>query len=154
MDAKCAGQPLLATGFGVPTLNAPRPPASYGQFRKAFGVRMVPEVEAAQWWLLLLDVLRECGLEIVCVLARDVTPTRVSHHFCGLQRADGAEKAFTQTVIDGLHSDPSTRWRDDWWLRAHYVDRALSTRACGHLAGCSKTTIANWLRRHGIERCE
>ena len=105
LDKRCKGQPLVATGFGVPTLDVPRPPTGYGTFRKAFGVRMIIEEEGAGWWLPLLDVLRACGMEFVCVLARDVVPTIWSHHFGGLCRADGTEKAFAAEVIEAIAQD-------------------------------------------------
>lgn len=102
LDTRCAGQPLAATGFGIPTVNLPPVPENYGRFWKPFGVRAIPETEALDWYRPLLAVLEDVGLETVCLLARDTEPPQRFIHLCGLTRADGSDKAFTAELADWL----------------------------------------------------
>ena len=104
LDARCAGQPLCATAFGLPTADLPPLPPQYGRYWKRFGgVRIITETQGAQWWLALLEVVRECGLEFCCVMGRDWEPPHVRHQqICGMTRADGSDKAFTGEVVEAL----------------------------------------------------
>jgi transposase len=43
-------------------------------------------------------------------------------------------------------------YRDPEVLRRHYCDRGLSLRETAERLGCSRTTVATWMDRHGIER--
>jgi hypothetical protein len=88
----------VSTGFGVPTVPMAAPPPQYGRHWKPFGVRAIPEAEAAVYWRDLLTVLEECGMQTVCLLARDIEPPQRFHHLCGLTNADGSEKAFTEEL--------------------------------------------------------
>lgn len=36
------------------------------------------------------------------------------------------------------------------WLRTHYVDRKLSMKECGRVAGVSAMVVHYWLKKHGI----
>ena len=104
LDEKCVGQPLAATGFGLPTLDIPPLPAAYGRFiRLPSGVRAIREEEAMDWYVPLLAVLEECGFETVCLLARDIAPATRFQHYCGLTTATGADKSFTDELATHLH---------------------------------------------------
>lgn len=46
-------------------------------------------------------------------------------------------------------SDPC--YRDEEWLREHYVDKDLSTYEIAELAGVTRPTICNWLHRHDLD---
>ena len=56
----------------------------------------------------------------------------------------------TRTGGPGNHSE--TPWRDKEWLESRYVESEKSSTEMAEEAGCDRTTITNWLRKHGIER--
>lgn len=123
LDHHCAGQPLAATGFGVPTVRADPPPPAYGRFWRRFGRRVLAESEATDWWLGILQTLSEGGMSPVCLLARDVTLAEDSEnipgltHICGLTRVDGSDKAFTDELCERLKHGPPY---DRVYVRGHW----------------------------------
>jgi len=105
LDEACAGQPLRASGFGVPTTAGGRPPAGMGLYYKAPAdrARLIPEEEALAWWTRSLRVLAETGFEVVCLLARDWRDdlNRGQNH-SGLLRRDGQDKLFLPALLEAL----------------------------------------------------
>lgn len=43
-------------------------------------------------------------------------------------------------------------WQDEETLRELYVDKDMTATAVSDELGCNKTTVGNWLDRHGIEK--
>ena len=102
------GKPFAASLFGVPTvpMDGPPPPA-YGDYWRVAGARALCERGAVDWYVAMLDFMREEGFETVCLKAQDHlrpgdTAVRMWPQVCGLLRFDGTEKAFVQPLIERL----------------------------------------------------
>jgi len=52
----------------------------------------------------------------------------------------------------GRTDEDTERYRDPDLLRTLYRDHGLSLRETAERLGCSRTTVATWMDRHGIER--
>lgn len=44
------------------------------------------------------------------------------------------------------------KWQDKEWLREKYVEEDLPIKEIMEIAGCSKTTLFDWIDKHGLEK--
>ena len=105
LDERCAGQPLRATGFGVPTTHAGRPEAAMGKYHRTTTdrQRLIPEEDAIAWWMGCLRVFAAAGFEVVCLLGHDWRdPEDRAQNHSGLLRHRGQEKVFVGALFEAL----------------------------------------------------
>jgi uncharacterized protein YjcR len=120
----------------------------------------------------VLRWLRKHGIEVRDrVATQKADPRLADEQWLRRQYVDISNTSYEIAEICGCSSHPVLKWldrhgierrgpdaqldderlKDSEWLREQYVKKGLSTSDIANKADCCKTTVRNWLDRHGIE---
>ena len=107
-DAIEEGTPLWATVFGVPTVPEPYDEDT-GRAVLPGDVMAIAADEALAWYTRLLTELEAAGVEVCCLLSRDLAHYKTPAAWCGLRYADGRDKPWTQSLLLWLQERPQAQ---------------------------------------------
>jgi hypothetical protein len=65
--------------------------------------------EALGWYTRLLSELEGAGVEVCCLLSRDLAHYKTPAAWCGLRYADGRDKPWTQSLLLWLQERPQAQ---------------------------------------------